>query len=167
MNSVEKTPDGNFLISYRHLSAIVLVSGKTNEVLWVMGGKRNMFTDITKKKTGKDRSALFGWQHNPRLTGTNRFTFFDNHRLDNGYCWPGSGVCLRGLEVEFDPVAKTVWLLEEWPQPTGARVSITRQYTAHIGRQRAGRLGPEPRVCRVHGRRRAGHGYPARPDLDD
>ncbi|KAL1887806.1 hypothetical protein Sste5346_009981 [Sporothrix stenoceras] len=128
MNSVEKTPDGNFLISYRHLSAIVLVDGKTNEVIWVMGGKRNMFTDITKQRTGRDRSARFGWQHNPRLTGTNRFTFFDNHRLDNGYCWPGSGVCSRGLEIEFDPVAKTVWLLDEWPHPQGL-VSASRGST--------------------------------------
>lgn len=129
MNSVEKTPDGNFLISYRHLSAIVLVDGRTNEVLWVMGGKRNQFTDVTKTRTGRDRSsAEFGWQHNPRLTGTNRFTFFDNHRLDNGFCWPGSGVCSRGLEIEFDPVAKTVWLLDEWPHPQGL-VSASRGST--------------------------------------
>ncbi|CAK7234907.1 hypothetical protein SBRCBS47491_009108 [Sporothrix bragantina] len=129
MNSIQKTPDGNFLISYRHLSAIVLVDGRTNEVLWVMGGKRNQFRDISPQKTNrKDASAEFGWQHNPRVTGINRFTFFDNYRLDNGYCW--SGRCSRGLEIEYDPVAKTMWLLNEWPHPqkviSASRGSVQR-----------------------------------------
>ncbi|CAK7216168.1 hypothetical protein SEUCBS140593_002781 [Sporothrix eucalyptigena] len=135
MNSIQKTPDGDFLISYRHLSAIVLVDGRTRDVKWVMGGKRNQFTDISPEKTNrKHASAEFHWQHNPRVTGINRFTFFDNHRLDNGYCL--SGVCSRGLEIEYDPVAKTVWLLDEWPQPQGlvsaSRGSVQRTHAGNV-----------------------------------
>ncbi|CAK7215134.1 hypothetical protein SCUCBS95973_002375 [Sporothrix curviconia] len=134
MNSIQKTPNGNFLISYRHLSAIVLVDGRTREVIWVMGGKRNQFADISPQKTNrKDASAAFGWQHNPRVTGINRFTFFDNYRLDNGYCW--SGRCSRGLEIEYDPVAKTMWLLNEWPHPqkviSASRGSVQRTHTGN------------------------------------
>lgn len=124
MADLGQTADGDYLISYRHLSAVVLVDGRSGAVRWVMGGKRNQFTDISPRKTGRrDASAAFRWQHNPRVTGINRFTLFDNHRLDNGYCW--SGVCSRGLELEYDPVARTVWLLNEWTQPQGV-VSASR-----------------------------------------
>ncbi|CAK7239633.1 MAG: hypothetical protein STHCBS139747_001064 [Sporothrix thermara] len=134
MNSIQKTPDGNFLVSYRHLSAIVLVDGRTREVIWVMGGKRNQFKDISPQKTNrKGASAAFGWQHHPRVTGINRFTFFDNYRLDNGYCW--SGRCSRGLEIEFDPAAKTLWLLNEWPHPqriiSASRGSVQRTHAGN------------------------------------
>ncbi|KAH7131050.1 ASST-domain-containing protein [Dactylonectria macrodidyma] len=111
MNSVEKTPNGDFMISHRHFSTITLVDGKTKEVKWVMGGKRNQFTDIS--EGGK--SAAFAFQHQPRLTGENRIILFDNAGLDNGFCL--NRTCSRGLELEFDPVKKTVWVVNEWYHP--------------------------------------------------
>jgi hypothetical protein len=124
-----KTRDGNFIISYRHLSCVIMVDGRTNEVLWVMWGKKNMFTDVTDPSLGTG-SAEFHFQHEPRFTGTNRFTLFDNHRTSNGFCGEGMDPCSRGLEVEFDPQAKTVWMVDEWFHPqrikSGSRGGVQR-----------------------------------------
>ncbi|KAH8664773.1 ASST-domain-containing protein [Ilyonectria robusta] len=111
MNSIEKTPEGDFLISYRHLRAIILVDGRTREVKWVMGGKRNQFNGISQG----NKSATFYWQHQPRMTGKNRMLLFDNAGLNNGYC--PNRTCSRGLELEFDPVKKTVWVVNEYYHP--------------------------------------------------
>ncbi|KAH7118528.1 ASST-domain-containing protein [Dactylonectria estremocensis] len=106
-----KTPSGDFMISHRHFSTITLIDGKTKEVKWVMGGKRNQFTDISEG----DKSATFAFQHQPRLTGENRIILFDNAGLNNGFC--SNRTCSRGLELEFDPVKKNVWVVNEWYHP--------------------------------------------------
>ncbi|KAG9255288.1 ASST-domain-containing protein [Emericellopsis atlantica] len=111
MNAVEKTEEGNYLISYRQLSCVVLVNGQTKEVMWVMGGKRNTFKDITQNGTGE-----FGYQHEARMTGKNRFTLFDNHKSDaNGWCTEGQ--CSRGLEIEYNPETMEYWKVNEWYHP--------------------------------------------------
>lgn len=69
-----------------------------------------MFKDVT-----ANGSASFYYQHNPRMTGKNRFTLFDNWSLRNGFCTQGK--CSRGLELEYDPVAMTVWVVGEWYHP--------------------------------------------------
>ena len=80
-----------------------------------MWGKKNMFKDVTPG----NGSAEFGFQHEVRMSGRNRFTLFDNHKHShNGYCTDKyQGECSRGLEVEFDPVEKTVWMVNEWHHP--------------------------------------------------
>lgn len=91
-----------------------MIDGKTKEVLWVMWGKKNMFTDITEG----NGTAKFAFQHEARVSGKNRFTLFDNHRAaKNGFCEGEGGACSRGLEVEYDPVKKTVWMVNEWYHP--------------------------------------------------
>jgi hypothetical protein len=123
MNAVEKTTEGNFLVSYRHLSTVIMVNGNTNKVMWVMGGKRNMFKDVS-----HNGSAEFRFQHEARVSGKNRFTLFDNHRTITGYCEEGQ--CSRGLEVEYDPDAKTAWKVNEWYHPqklmSGSRGGLQR-----------------------------------------
>lgn len=87
-----------------------MVDGQTAEVKWVMWGKKNMFTDIT-----TNGSAVFHRQHEPRMTGKNRFTLFDNHKLGNGYCEDDE--CSRGLELEYDDQAMTVKMVNQWYHP--------------------------------------------------
>lgn len=129
MNAVEKTPEGNFLVSYRHLSTVIMVNGKTREVMWVMWGKKNMFKDVS-----KNGSAEFHFQHEARVSGKNRFTLFDNHRTATGYCKEGQ--CSRGLEVEYDPEAKTVWMVNEWYHPqklmSGSRGGFQRTPSGNV-----------------------------------
>ncbi|KAH9890739.1 Arylsulfotransferase-domain-containing protein [Xylariomycetidae sp. FL2044] len=124
VNSLEKTPEGDFLVSSRHLHSIFLIDGKTREVKWVLGGKRNQFRDITEG----GGSAEFHWQHNARLLDGNRLTFFDNHDAHNGYCHRDG--CSRGLEVEIDVEAMTVKMVNEWYHPqslsTASRGGVQR-----------------------------------------
>ncbi|KAI0597082.1 ASST-domain-containing protein [Biscogniauxia sp. FL1348] len=112
MNSVEKTEEGDFIVSYRHLHSIILIDGKTGQVKWVLGGKRNQFRDITEGETKAD----FHWQHNARFSGPGRITLFDNHNIHNGWC-KQPAACSRGLELELDTAAMTVRLAHEWRHP--------------------------------------------------
>ncbi|KAI8624163.1 ASST-domain-containing protein [Xylariaceae sp. FL1651] len=114
LNSVEKTPDGDFLISSRHLHSLLLVDGQTAKIKWVLGGKRSNFTDVT-----EGGSAVFHWQHNARLTAPNRITLFDNHDIHNGFCKEPEKGCSRGLEIEFDNVTMTYKMVNEWYHPQG------------------------------------------------
>ncbi|KAI1331511.1 Arylsulfotransferase-domain-containing protein [Xylariaceae sp. FL0255] len=114
MNSVEKLPDGNFLVSSRHLHSIFLLDGKSAEVKWVLGGKRSHFRDVTENGSG-----IFRWQHNARLTAPNRITLFDNHDVFNGFCNDPAKGCSRGLEIEFDDKDMTFRVVNEWYHPQG------------------------------------------------
>ena len=79
----------------------------------MMWGKRNMFKDVT-----VGGSAEFHYQHEPRITGKNRFTLFDNHQAsNNGFCTEGG--CSRGMEVEYDTEELTVRMINEWYHPQG------------------------------------------------
>jgi hypothetical protein len=75
INSVEKDAHGDFLISSRHLNSLVKVNGTTGDVIWTLGGKRNMFTDLS-----SGEATGFSWQHDARwldeAQGT--LTLFDN-----------------------------------------------------------------------------------------
>ncbi len=50
MNSITKDLKGNYLTSSRYMHSITYINGKTGEVIWVLGGKRNMFKDLSKGK---------------------------------------------------------------------------------------------------------------------
>jgi hypothetical protein len=45
INSVQKDDLGNYLVSARFTSTITYINGKTGKIIWVLGGKRNSFTD--------------------------------------------------------------------------------------------------------------------------
>lgn len=47
INSVQKDDLGNYLVSARVTSTITYINGKTGEIIWVLGGKRNTFTDLS------------------------------------------------------------------------------------------------------------------------
>ncbi|CAJ2508547.1 Uu.00g135730.m01.CDS01 [Anthostomella pinea] len=129
MNSIEKLPHGDFLLSYRHLHSIVLLDGLTRQVKWVLGGKRSHFTDVT-----EGGSAEFHWQHNARLSANNRMTLFDNHQVFNGFCHEGG--CSRGLEIEVDAVAMTFKMVNEWYHPqsifSASRGGISRTANGNV-----------------------------------
>jgi hypothetical protein len=47
INSVQKDDLGNYLVSARFTSTITYINGKTGKIIWVLGGKRNSFTDLS------------------------------------------------------------------------------------------------------------------------
>jgi hypothetical protein len=62
MNSIEKDHHGNYLISARYPQSIYYVDGKSGDIIWVLGGKGNIFSDLS------EGSAIsFAWQHDARL----------------------------------------------------------------------------------------------------
>jgi hypothetical protein len=73
INSVDKHPNGDYLVSSRYMHTITCL-GPTGEIRWILGGKRNMFVDIS----GDGSATGFKWQHDARWRGENVITVFDN-----------------------------------------------------------------------------------------
>lgn len=110
INSVDKDHLGNYIISARHTHTITCISPK-GETLWVLGGKQNMFKDLS-----DGRATDFSWQHHARWHGTNMLTLFDNAKSTNGgnkYIGDHS----RGMMLELDTEAMTAKLLFDYYDP--------------------------------------------------
>lgn len=73
MNSVDKFPNGDYLVSFRYTNSLMRLSGKTGDVLWRLGGKKSDF------QTG---DWVFSRQHHGRVITSNEthtvISFFDN-----------------------------------------------------------------------------------------
>jgi hypothetical protein len=61
LNSIQRLPDGDLLISARHTWGVYLVDKQTGKIIWTLGGKYSSF------KIGP--GANFAWQHDARLQG--------------------------------------------------------------------------------------------------
>lgn len=110
INSVDKDAKGNYLVSSRYMQGVSYISGKTGEVLWVLGGRRNSFKDMSGGAATK-----FGWQHdalwNADHTGV--------HLFDNGarYGLKPSVEASRGVEILLDTINMTAELMGEYVNP--------------------------------------------------
>lgn len=81
----------------------------TGEILWVLGGKRNTFRDIS-----SDGSATgFTWQHDARWHSDNVLTLLDNAAYENGYTCDHS----RGLMIRLDFADWTADTLHVYDSP--------------------------------------------------
>lgn len=61
MNSIDKDSKGNYLISLRHLHALVYVEGRTGVILWTLGNDAADFQDVS-----QGDATSFQWQHDAR-----------------------------------------------------------------------------------------------------
>jgi hypothetical protein len=66
LNSVEKDDLGNYLVSARYTHSITYIDGNTGEIIWTLGGKRNMFTS-------NDHALDFSSQHLARFHSVDDF----------------------------------------------------------------------------------------------
>lgn len=75
LNSIEKDPKGNFLVSSRHFHHIAYIDGKSGDVLWTLGGHSKDFKDLSHGKATEHQ-----WQHNARWYDQEKgiLTFMDN-----------------------------------------------------------------------------------------
>lgn len=87
INSVNPTPDGNFVISARHTWAIYKINAKTGAVMWRLGGKKSDFKI--------PKSARFAWQHDAQFEDQTTLRLFDNG---------GDGT------VTVTPYSRVLWL---------------------------------------------------------
>ncbi len=72
INSLQKTAEGNYLVSLRNLKALVYIDGKTGTPIWNLNGKLNDFKDVTSPEVlaaneGSEGALGFGWQHDARF----------------------------------------------------------------------------------------------------
>jgi hypothetical protein len=64
--------DGNYLVSFRHLSQVMKIDAVTGETLWRLGGLKNEFTFLNDPRGG------FSAQHSPRILPNGNLLLYDN-----------------------------------------------------------------------------------------
>ncbi len=114
-NSVEPDEKGNLIVSGINAEFIFKINRQTGDVLWVLGGIKNMFSFV-----GADSTEAAGWfdGHAPRLLENGNLLFLDNN--DRGEK-KSAHVCEWKLDEE-NLIAELVW--EYIPDP--AIQSVTR-----------------------------------------
>ena len=111
VNSIQRLPDGNLLVSARHTWAVYKLERRTGNVIWTLGGKRSQFQ--------MGPGAQFAWQHDARQPSERVLTLFDNG-TDGPIQTERQS---RGLVLEIDESRRGVTLRE-------------RSTRAHTGRWR-------------------------------
>jgi hypothetical protein len=70
LNSIQRLPGGNLLVSARNTWAVYQVDRKTGKVIWTLGGKDSDFT--------MGPGSVFEWQHDARLQSGDFLSLFDD-----------------------------------------------------------------------------------------
>lgn len=113
-----------------------LISGTTGEILWVLGGKSNTFTELPPTINASAPLLTMRYQHHARFvpgTSETELTLFDNHikRTSHGLCTRGT--CSRGLHVRIDSEAQTVQILHEYLHPSQLQAQSQGSLQALMG----------------------------------
>ncbi|KAJ5322319.1 hypothetical protein N7452_010608 [Penicillium brevicompactum] len=108
INSIDKSADGDYLISARHTSCIYKVSGKNGAVIWQLGGK-NSTIDQTNYNFSSQHDARF---HEENSTHT-VLSLFDNG--SNGY--RNTSLTSSGMIVVIDHERGSSTLLQNFMAP--------------------------------------------------
>jgi len=109
INSIDKDEYGNYLVSSRYLKALTYINGTDGEVLWVLGGKRNSFHDLSHGK-----ATDFAFQHEARwYSDFKTISIFDNAANNVQIVGPQS----RGLYLSLDTEKMTVEVIRSFTNP--------------------------------------------------
>lgn len=90
INSVQKDEFDNYLVSARYTHTITYINGTSGDIIWILGGKRNMFKDLD-----DGFATNFAWQHDARFHSKTEFP--ELFRED---------IALHGSSKEVDGVTK-------------------------------------------------------------
>lgn len=103
INMIEKDDAGNYLVSARHLRALLYIDGRDGHVIWRLGGKRSDFHDLSEGK-----ATNFVGQHDAHWVDDKHtaITLFDNGRDWQTRVKRAS----RGMRIKVDLEAMTVSL---------------------------------------------------------
>jgi hypothetical protein len=107
MNSIDKDSKGNYLISLRHIHALVYVDGSTGEILWTLGKDAGDFEDLS-----EGEATGFQWQHDARWISEEDgiISVFDNGIAHKHH----DAAYSQGLIVQLDFVNRTATLLQSY-----------------------------------------------------
>ena len=109
INSIDKDPQGNYLISSRNMHTITYISGATGETIWILGGRGNMFEDLS-----GGGATNFAYQHDARWSDDyTTITIFDNGRDDDR----AERSYTRGLRIKLDQQKMMAELIAEYINP--------------------------------------------------
>lgn len=116
INSLQKTREGNFLVSGRRLKTLTYINGTDGSKIWQVGGKNNDFLDLS-----GGAATDFGFQHTARFTDDSMtdITFFDNHWLYAGLTPGCSEGCSRGMHIRLNYEYMTAKVVNEYYHPLG------------------------------------------------
>ncbi|EMR65261.1 hypothetical protein UCREL1_7756 [Eutypa lata UCREL1] len=109
LNSIDKDSRGNYLVSSRYMHSLTYIDGRSGEVLWILGGKMNMFEDLS-----GGNATNFQFQHDARWSPDEKtITVFDNG-VDDLHRDAGP---TRGLRVQLDERNMTARVVTEYINP--------------------------------------------------
>ena len=103
-NSIDVTSDGNYLVSSRHMDAVLKIDSQTGDVIWRLGGKRSDFTFVNDPING------FSGQHYAREIAPDDILLFDD---GNDH----SPSLSRAVEYQLDTTAHTATLVWSYTPP--------------------------------------------------
>lgn len=116
INSIDKDRHGNYITSARHTHQVLCISPQ-GETLWILGGKHNMFADLS-----SGRATSFTWQHHARWHGNSTLALFDNAKsTTTGDAYLGDHS--RGLLLRLDTDAKTAEVLHDYYDPAHPKLA--------------------------------------------
>lgn len=107
VNAVSLAPNGDLLISARHMWALYEVDPSTGAVVSTIGGKQSDFS------FGPD--ASFAWQHDAHFVGKNEIAMFDN---ESGIPFAPALPYSRALWIRLDFANHTATLARQIIQPS-------------------------------------------------
>ncbi len=109
VNSIDRLPDGNLLVSARHTWALYKLDRRTGGVIWTLGGKHSQFE--------MGPGTEFAWQHDARRYAEKVMTVFDNAANGPSSIERES----RGLVLEIDEPRRKVTLRHAYTSPQRLR----------------------------------------------
>ncbi len=71
-NALDFDLDSNYIVSYRHLGAVVKVNAVTGAIMWQLGGRKTQYTILN------DPLKLFSGQHSVRVLPNGHLLMLDN-----------------------------------------------------------------------------------------
>jgi hypothetical protein len=111
-NSIDVNADGDVLVSFRHMDAVLLISGATGNVVWKLGGTAYNKDGAEIVTIQGDAEGGLSGQHDARFRPNGNISLFDDHTSFAGTTVTGPA---RGVEFALDLGAGTAGPVWEYP----------------------------------------------------
>jgi arylsulfotransferase ASST len=121
LNSIDREPSGNLLISARSTWASYQLENGSGKILWRLGGTRSSFA--------MGPGAEAAWQHDARLQPDGTITLFDDGSN------PRIHYQSRGLRLAIDTLRHTARVVRTYPHPGGPLVSDSQGNMQTLARE--------------------------------
>lgn len=113
LNSIDTDLQGNYLLSFRHLNAVVKVNRQSGNVDWILGGKANQFSFTN--------TTPFTAQHYARQLPNGNISIFDNAFIS-------ANTESRALQFQLDTINMTATSVFEYTSSLGVNSAAMGNY---------------------------------------